>query len=132
MAETDSSDDEVYEDALENDIVKEESHNSLPLTPDEDLENLLKETTVFIDLFLSNNFSKALEEISKGAKTSIYHALGRGVFMFIRAFMTFETGDIRVAMDTIKEAVAVCQRYRKKFSALYRVLGWSGDSSYTD
>ncbi|XP_076346337.1 tetratricopeptide repeat protein 39A-like isoform X2 [Tachypleus tridentatus] len=52
--------------------------------------------------------------------------------MFIRAFMTFEAGDINVAMETIKEALAVCQRYRKKFSAFYRILGWSGDSSYTD
>ncbi|CAB4058693.1 unnamed protein product [Lepeophtheirus salmonis] len=42
-----------------------------------------------IDLFLNNQFDSARDIVKPYADRSIYHALGYGTFMFLKAVMTF-------------------------------------------
>lgn len=46
----------------------------------------------------------------------MYHALTYATILEMQAMMTFEPEDILTAGNTMKEAQAVCQRYRKKSS----------------
>uniref|UniRef100_A0A8C7IAT8 Tetratricopeptide repeat domain 39A n=1 Tax=Oncorhynchus kisutch TaxID=8019 RepID=A0A8C7IAT8_ONCKI len=52
--------------------------------------------------------------ISKGTKDSMYHALTYATILEMQAMMTFDPENILAAGNTMKEAQAVCQRFRKK------------------
>ncbi|MEE6495504.1 hypothetical protein FKM82_002069 [Ascaphus truei] len=82
--------------------------------PDLDLKTSLSECMTALDLFLSNNFQEALSHLRAKTKDSMYHALTYATMLEMQAMMTFDPQDILNAGNTMKEAQAVCQRFRKK------------------
>lgn len=48
------------------------------------------------------------------ADSSMYHALGNAVFLFLEAILTFEQTTIATASKALKHAMLVCNGYRKK------------------
>ncbi|KAG2463493.1 tetratricopeptide repeat protein 39A [Polypterus senegalus] len=81
-----------------------------------DLQAALKESMAALDLFLSNKFDEALAQLHPRVKDSMYHALTYATIQEMQAMMTFDPQDIISAGNTMKEAQAVCQRFRKKSS----------------
>ncbi|XP_021260039.1 tetratricopeptide repeat protein 39A isoform X4 [Numida meleagris] len=67
-----------------------------------------------LDLFLSNKFSDALASLQAKTKDSMYHALTYATILEMQAMMTFDPQDIMNAGNTMKEAQATCQKFRKK------------------
>ncbi|KAI1883177.1 hypothetical protein AGOR_G00242530 [Albula goreensis] len=67
-----------------------------------------------LDLFLQNDFEEALSRLRSRTKDSMYHALTYATILEMQAMMTFDPGDILAAGNTMKEAQAMCQRFRKK------------------
>ncbi|XP_072129862.1 tetratricopeptide repeat protein 39A isoform X1 [Mobula birostris] len=79
-----------------------------------DLKTSLDECVVALDLFLSNKFEDALAKLHSKAKDSMYHSLTYATILEMQAMMTFEPEDIINAGNTMKDAQAVCQKFRKK------------------
>ncbi|KAF7244485.1 Tetratricopeptide repeat protein 39A [Varanus komodoensis] len=67
-----------------------------------------------VDLFLNNKFQDALVSLQTKTKDSMYHALTYATILEMQAMMTFDSQDILNAGNTMKEAQAVCQKFRKK------------------
>ncbi|XP_056388284.1 tetratricopeptide repeat protein 39A isoform X2 [Hyla sarda] len=67
-----------------------------------------------LDMFLENDFQGALTYLQTKSKESMYHSLTYATMLEMQAMMTFDPQDIVNAGNTMKEAQAVCQRYRKK------------------
>ncbi|XP_062855078.1 tetratricopeptide repeat protein 39A [Trichomycterus rosablanca] len=67
-----------------------------------------------LDLFLQNDFEKSLSRLSSRTKDSMYHALTYATILEMQAMMTFDAEKILSAGNTMKDAQAVCQRYRRK------------------
>ncbi|KAM8930384.1 tetratricopeptide repeat protein 39A [Pelodytes ibericus] len=82
--------------------------------PKLDLRNSLSECMTALDMFLSNHFQEALGHLQTNSKDSMYHALTYATMLEMQAMMTFDPQDIVNAGNTMKEAQAVCQRFRKK------------------
>ncbi|XP_051946979.1 tetratricopeptide repeat protein 39B-like isoform X1 [Xyrauchen texanus] len=51
----------------------------------------------------------------------MYHALGYSSILAMQATMTFEHKDIQTGMETIKEALHTCQRFRKRSSVAHSI-----------
>ncbi|XP_065104565.1 tetratricopeptide repeat protein 39A isoform X1 [Paramisgurnus dabryanus] len=81
-----------------------------------DLSVSLQDCMTALDLFLSNEFEDALTRLKSRNKDSMYHALTYATILEMQAMMTFNPEDILTAVNTMKEAQALCQRYRKKSS----------------
>uniref|UniRef100_A0A673MQ52 Tetratricopeptide repeat protein 39A-like n=1 Tax=Sinocyclocheilus rhinocerous TaxID=307959 RepID=A0A673MQ52_9TELE len=79
-----------------------------------DLSVALQDCMAALDLFLRNEFDEALTRLKSRNKDSMYHALTYATILEMQAMMTFDLEDILAAGNTMKEAQAVCQRYRKK------------------
>ncbi|XP_051868274.1 tetratricopeptide repeat protein 39A isoform X1 [Pristis pectinata] len=79
-----------------------------------DLKTSLDECVAALDLFLSNRFEDALAKLRSKAKDSMYHSLTYATILEMQAMMTFEPEDIINAGNTMKDAQAVCQKFRKK------------------
>lgn len=82
--------------------------------PDSDLKTSLSECMEALDMFLNNNFQEALSYLQAKSKESMYHALTYATMLEMQAMMTFDPQDIVNAGNTMKEAQAVCQRFRKR------------------
>ncbi|XP_030227662.1 tetratricopeptide repeat protein 39A isoform X2 [Gadus morhua] len=91
----------------------EEQSHSNGCQPSE-LTVALEDCMAALDLFLSNDFEEALARLRTRTKDSMYHALTYATILEMQAMMTFEPAHILAAGNTMKEAQAVCQRYRKK------------------
>ncbi|XP_053481270.1 tetratricopeptide repeat protein 39A isoform X2 [Ictalurus furcatus] len=81
-----------------------------------DLSVALEDCMAALDLFLRNEFDKALSRLKSRTKESMYHALTYATILEMQAMMTFDPEDILSAGNTMKDAQAICQRYRKKSS----------------
>ncbi|KAL7884885.1 hypothetical protein AOLI_G00076550 [Acnodon oligacanthus] len=81
-----------------------------------DLSVALEDCMAVLDLFLRNDFEEALSRLRSRNKDSMYHALTYATILEMQAMMTFDPEDILAAGNTMKDAQAVCQRYRKKSS----------------
>ncbi|KAA0714234.1 Tetratricopeptide repeat protein 39A [Triplophysa tibetana] len=81
-----------------------------------DLSLALQDCMTALDLFLQNEFDEALTRLKSRNKDSMYHALTYATILEMQAMMTFNPEDILTAGNTMKEAQALCQRYRKKSS----------------
>ncbi|XP_036372875.1 tetratricopeptide repeat protein 39B-like [Megalops cyprinoides] len=92
--------------------------DQIPVSPKMDLTTALEECSLALNLFLNNKFSEALTILEPWAKDSMYHAMGYSSILVIQAGMTFEQKDIQMAMDTLKEALHTCQRFRRKNGVL--------------
>ncbi|XP_071984152.1 tetratricopeptide repeat protein 39A isoform X1 [Engystomops pustulosus] len=82
--------------------------------PDSDLKSSLTECMNALDMFLNNDFQEALTYLQVKSKDSMYHVLTYATILEMQAMMTFDPQDIVNAGNTMKEAQAVCQRFRKK------------------
>ncbi|KAM4022366.1 tetratricopeptide repeat protein 39A isoform 2-T2 [Anomaloglossus baeobatrachus] len=81
---------------------------------DSDLKSSLSECMTALDMFLNNNFQEALAFLQAKSKESMYHVLTYATILEMQAMMTFDPQDIVNAGNRMKEAQAVCQRFRKK------------------
>ncbi|KAM7162267.1 tetratricopeptide repeat protein 39A isoform 3-T4 [Macrochelys suwanniensis] len=79
-----------------------------------DLNVALDECMTAVDLFLSNKFPEALASLQAKTKDSMYHALTYATILEMQAMMTFDAQDMLNAGNTMKEAQATCQKFRKK------------------
>ncbi|KAG8014723.1 Tetratricopeptide repeat protein 39B [Nibea albiflora] len=79
-----------------------------------DLETALKECSTALDLFLNNRFSDALSLLKPWKDESMYHAMGYSSILVMQAGMTFEPKDMDAAMNSLRESLQTCQRFRKK------------------
>ncbi|XP_042700930.1 tetratricopeptide repeat protein 39A isoform X10 [Chrysemys picta bellii] len=79
-----------------------------------DLNVALDECMMAVDLFLSNKFPEALASLQAKTKDSMYHALTYATILEMQAMMTFDAQDMLNAGNTMKEAQATCQKFRKK------------------
>ncbi|XP_062974445.1 tetratricopeptide repeat protein 39A isoform X2 [Elgaria multicarinata webbii] len=79
-----------------------------------DLNVALDECMAAVDLFLNNKFQDALVSLQTKTKDSMYHALTYATILEMQAMMTFDSQDILNAGNTMKEAQAICQKFRKK------------------
>ncbi|KAL1022435.1 hypothetical protein UPYG_G00027580 [Umbra pygmaea] len=79
-----------------------------------DLSLALEDCMTALDLFLRNDFEDALSRLQCRTKDSMYHALTYATILEMQAMMTFDPEHILAAGNTMKEAQAVCQRFRKK------------------
>ncbi|XP_038268313.1 tetratricopeptide repeat protein 39A isoform X1 [Dermochelys coriacea] len=79
-----------------------------------DLRLALDECMTAVDLFLSNKFPEALASLQAKTQDSMYHALTHATILEMQAMMTFDAQDMLNAGNTMKEAQATCQKFRKK------------------
>ncbi|XP_032623227.1 tetratricopeptide repeat protein 39A isoform X1 [Chelonoidis abingdonii] len=86
------------------------------LTSASDLNVALDECMTAMDLFLSNKFPEALASLQAKTKDSMYHALTYATILEMQAMMTFDAQDMLNAGNTMKEAQATCQKFRKKLT----------------
>lgn len=117
----DSSDEEeVFEDALEEPVLPkpaEAENRSKALNSKEvSLPEGLAAARESIDKFLNNHFDEARAIVQPLADCSIYHALGYGVFMYLKAVMTFEQKHIEEASAVLSQACENIDSYRHKRS----------------
>ncbi|XP_077598613.1 tetratricopeptide repeat protein 39B [Stigmatopora nigra] len=96
----------------------EDAYEHIPTACHMDLQSAIQETQCALNLVLNNKFSQALDLLKPWWRDSMYHALGYSSILVMQAAMTFEQGDIQVAMATVKEALNTCQRFRKKNSVV--------------
>ncbi|EHB17723.1 Tetratricopeptide repeat protein 39A [Heterocephalus glaber] len=71
---------------------------------------------IALDLFLTNQFSEALSYLKPRTKESMYHSLTYATILEMQAMMTFDSQDILLAGNMMKEAQSLCQRHRRKSS----------------
>ncbi|KAG0428361.1 hypothetical protein HPB47_024647, partial [Ixodes persulcatus] len=114
------------------------------------VELAAEEATRALDLLLSNQFGEALKrmkpkcvvlqlisafllraherllgehgERTQSAHESMYHALGQSTIMFMQAVLTMDMSDIKAAQEAIRQGVDVCNRLRRRTSAVARML----------
>lgn len=100
------------------------------------LEMGLEAAREAIDMFLNNRFDEARDIVEPLSDRSIYHALGYGVFMYLKAVMTFEQKHIEDASRTLTNACETIHRFRKKsggfVDSLGKILRKPDYDSYTD
>ncbi|XP_064197020.1 tetratricopeptide repeat protein 39A-like isoform X1 [Anguilla rostrata] len=71
-----------------------------------------------LDLFLQNQFEESLTQLHSRKRDSMYHALTYASIRAMQAMMAFDPADILTAGNTMKDAQAVCQRFRRKSSRI--------------
>lgn len=79
-----------------------------------DLSTAMEEAKLACSYFFNNRFEEARALMRPWAHKSMYHALGYGTFMYLQAIMTFEPKDIELAIESLKQSVDVCNKFRKK------------------
>uniref|UniRef100_A0A8C8DQ04 Tetratricopeptide repeat protein 39B n=1 Tax=Oryzias sinensis TaxID=183150 RepID=A0A8C8DQ04_9TELE len=64
--------------------------------------------------------------------TSMYHAVGYSSILLMQAAMTFDPKDMDAAMTSLKDALHVCQRFRKKTGLMESLANfWYGQQNET-
>nr|CAD7393263.1 unnamed protein product [Timema cristinae] len=79
-----------------------------------DLDVAMEEARAAVNFFFNNKFDEAKDILKPWADTSMYHAVGHSVFLFLEAMLTFEAQHIEAASEALRQCVAVCNKYRKK------------------
>ena len=74
----------------------------------------IRETSKAIDKFFNNDFEGARNHTEKYRHISIYHAMGHGVFNFLRAVLTLEQEHVVTANRELSESLETIQTFRKK------------------
>nr|XP_005893838.1 PREDICTED: tetratricopeptide repeat protein 39B [Bos mutus] len=92
----------------------EDAYEIIPAAATMDLVSSLEECTTGLYLFLNNRFSDAIHLIYPWSKNSIYHAVIYSILMVVKAFLTFDPQDIEIGMTATKEALRVCNNFRRK------------------
>ncbi|CAN9510308.1 unnamed protein product [Ophioblennius macclurei] len=92
-----------------------------------DLESALKECSSALDLFLNNRFMDALALLKPWKSQSMYHAMGYSSILVMQAAMTFEPKDIDTAMESLRESLLTCEKFRKKVGLMESIANfWNG------
>ncbi|KAF6729992.1 Tetratricopeptide repeat protein 39B [Oryzias melastigma] len=116
---------------------KEDSLQQVDVYEDElaakiDLETALEECTVSLYHFLNNRFADSLAALKPRKNTSMYHAVGYSSILLMQAAMTFDPKDMDAAMTSLKDALHVCQRFRKKTGLMESLANfWYGQQNET-
>ncbi|XP_078799416.1 tetratricopeptide repeat protein 39B-like [Oryzias latipes] len=116
---------------------KEVSFQEVDVCEDEtsaqiDLETALEECTVSLYHFLNNRFADSLAALKPRKNTSMYHAVGYSSILLMQAAMTFDPKDMDAAMTSLKDALHVCQRFRKKTGLMESLANfWYGQQNET-
>jgi Protein of unknown function (DUF3808) len=79
-----------------------------------DLNKALAESKMAIDYFFNNKFDEARAIMAPHANSSIYHAVGHAVFLFLEAMLTFEQCHIESASHALSKCLHVCKKFQKK------------------
>lgn len=79
-----------------------------------DLNQALIESKMSIDYFFNNKFDEARLLLLPHANTSIYHAVGHAVFLFLEAMLTFEQKHIESASNALSKCLHVCKKFQRK------------------
>ncbi|XP_037898591.1 tetratricopeptide repeat protein 39B-like isoform X1 [Glossina fuscipes] len=79
-----------------------------------ELEKNLEEAELAIYYFFNNKFDEAKSIVLPHANTSMYHSMGRAMFSFLEAILTFERAHILQAGDELRSCLDICQKYRHK------------------
>ena len=79
-----------------------------------DLNQALIESKIAIDYFFNNKFDEARQIMIPHANSSIYHAVGHGVFLFLEAMLTFEQKHIESASEALSKCLHVCKKFQRK------------------
>ncbi|MEQ2253622.1 Tetratricopeptide repeat protein 39B, partial [Ilyodon furcidens] len=96
----------------------EDAFDRIPSACQMDLQTAIQETQCALNLVLNNKFSQALDLLKPWWKHSMYHALGYSSILVMQATMTFEQKDIQMAIETTKQALQTCHRFRKRNSVV--------------
>lgn len=91
--------------------------------PDVSLEFGLEQAQIAIDHFFNNRYEEAKKLAEPLAHRSIYHALGYGTFMYLKAVMTFEQEHVARASLVLDETLTTIDTFRKKSKGLVDSLG---------
>ncbi|CAH1118748.1 unnamed protein product [Phaedon cochleariae] len=121
---SDSEDDQEFEDA-----------EDVPEDVDMTLDRALNECQEAIRYFFNNQFKEARSLLSPYSHTSMYHSLGECVFLFMEAVLTFEPDAIKAAIKSLKHAISLCNRHRKKNTigeSLGKMVRKSNFEQYTE
>jgi len=89
------------------------SRNPSPV-PGMNLEIAIDDCKEAVNLFFDNKFEEAKEIMEPWSTTSYYHALGKSVFAFLQAILTFEQCDIEAASEVVKFSIEKSSKYRRK------------------
>uniref|UniRef100_A0A915AU17 Tetratricopeptide repeat protein 39B n=2 Tax=Parascaris univalens TaxID=6257 RepID=A0A915AU17_PARUN len=103
-----------------------DAYDTPQMSESKELLDSISETQIAMNLFLNNEFQMAEDRMAAQAQKSMYHALGYSAIVFIKATMTLDTQDVERAMRVSKDAAAVIDAYRTKFSisdSFYRLSG---------
>lgn len=93
-----------FEDALE----------VIPAHCKMDLNTALSDSKIAIHLFFNNKFDEAQHILEPWVGTSMYHTIGRSIFLFLEALLTFEQASIQKASAALKSSIRLCNSYRRK------------------
>lgn len=118
---------EVFEDALDTTTPRIENRSMDSIN----VELAAEEATRALDLLLNNQFGEALKRMKPKAHESMYHALGQSTIMFMQAVLTIDMSDIKAAQEAIRQGVDVCNRLRRRTSAVARMLLRPDYNTYT-
>ncbi|XP_044766072.1 tetratricopeptide repeat protein 39B-like isoform X2 [Coccinella septempunctata] len=78
------------------------------------LDRAMEEAQKAIEYFFNNQFTEARNMMVPYANSSMYHALGNSVFLYLEALLTFDPQNIQAASKALKDSIRVCNRFRKK------------------
>ncbi|KAI8061618.1 hypothetical protein BC940DRAFT_309969 [Gongronella butleri] len=67
-----------------------------------------------MDLFLNSRVAECEAIILPQRRTSMYHALGYAFVLSLQSMMTFQRDDIEAALQAMKEAYQIADKYRKR------------------
>ena len=79
-----------------------------------DLNQALIESKIAIDYFFNNKFDEARQLMAPHATSSIYHAVGNSVFLYLEAMLTFEARHIEAASESLSKCLHVCKKFQRK------------------
>jgi len=82
------------------------------------------------ELCFTNNFIQAKKELEPWVDQSMYHALAHSGIMCIQALLKFEQQAIQRAAKSIKDALNLCQRHRKKPRWSETLSNWIWNPTY--
>jgi len=90
------------------------SRCSSPL-PSVSLDVALEDCRETINLFLDNKFDEVKDNIEDwNGSNNFYHALGKSVFAFLQAVLTFQQSDMEAASEIVKISIDKSNKYRRK------------------
>ncbi|XP_065370774.1 tetratricopeptide repeat protein 39B-like [Calliphora vicina] len=102
------------DEVLQYNAPESDSNSSLYDAKPMTLDKAVEEAKLAICYFFNNKFEDARNLMVPHAHSSMYHAMGRAVFSFLEAILTFEQHHIIKAGEELRKCLDVCQKQRRK------------------